>query len=77
MAKKQQQELGEEVEKTKKEKPHYYALKVAEAPTSPPFKTMRDTKEILYYQDGVYLLGGEERIEDMGQGLRSKPGATV
>ena len=69
MAKKQQQELGEEVEKTKKEKPHYYALKVAEAPTSPPFKTMRDTSEILYYEDGVYHLGGDKKIEEICQDL--------
>ena len=64
MEKKERQEQGEDVEKTKKEKPHYYALKVAE---ELPFKTMADTDEILYYEDGVYLLGGERQIAEICQ----------
>jgi len=64
MEKKTRQEQGEDVEKTKKEKPHHYTLKVAD---EMPFKTMRDTKEILFYEDGVYHLGGESKIEEICQ----------
>ena len=57
-------ENGEDVSKKDKEKPHYYAEKVAQ---ELPFKTMADTKEVLYYEDGVYLLGGERKIEESCQ----------
>ena len=62
--KKEKEARGEETEKEKKEKPHYYALKVAD---ELPFKTMRDTDEILYYEDGVYLLGAEKKIAEICQ----------
>ena len=57
-------EAGEDVKEGKKEKPAYYAEKVL---SELPFKTMADTKEILYYEDGVYLLGGERKIEEICQ----------
>ena len=59
------EEAGENVKKDgKKEKPYHYAELVAQ---ELPFKTMADTKEILYYEDGVYLLGGERKIEEICQ----------
>ena len=65
MDKKERMERGEDVDKVpKKEKPPFYAEKVAQ---ELPFKTMADTKEILYYEDGVYSLGGERKIEEICQ----------
>ena len=55
---------GDDVKEKKKEKPTVYAEKVAE---ELPFKTMADNDEILYYQDGVYLLGGERKIKEICQ----------
>lgn len=58
-------EAGEDG-KDKKENHHFYAEKVS---MELPFRTMADTKEILYYEDGVYLLGGERKIEEFCQRL--------
>ena len=59
------EENGQETAKDgKKEKPYFYAEKVA---MELPFKTMADTKEILFYEDGVYHLGGERKIEEICQ----------
>jgi len=56
-------EAGQDVDlDKKKQKPHYYAIQIADAVT---FKTMRDTEEILYYEGGVYHLGGESKVKEM------------
>jgi len=63
---KQAEKDGEPSEKNdgKKENPTHYSERVMQELT---FKTLADTKEILYYTDGVYLLGGERRIEEICQ----------